>query len=161
MSEVCFFFFKQKTAYEISECDWSTDVSSSDPSGTIGIEGFTIAEITLDGMVILDHLPSSNGVYKIIYFRVAESGNGRLHFITRNIIFLRTANASAEIFELFAEIPRLESGKTRTSYNGITLTLAAVTSRTDFVAQWLIGCIDRRILLCIGVKAREPRDRSR
>src|SRR6056300_1886934 len=25
-----FFFFKQKTAYEISECDWSSDVCSSD-----------------------------------------------------------------------------------------------------------------------------------
>src|SRR5210317_880025 len=36
-SDVCssdprrFFFFKQKTAYEISECDWSSDVCSSDP----------------------------------------------------------------------------------------------------------------------------------
>ena len=27
---MCFFFFKQKTAYEISECDWSSDVCSSD-----------------------------------------------------------------------------------------------------------------------------------
>src|SRR6056300_1796978 len=27
---VFFFFFKQKTAYEISECDWSSDVCSSD-----------------------------------------------------------------------------------------------------------------------------------
>ena len=26
----CFFFFKQKTAYEIKECDWSSDVCSSD-----------------------------------------------------------------------------------------------------------------------------------
>ena len=26
MSELCFFFFKQKTAYEIKECDWSSDV---------------------------------------------------------------------------------------------------------------------------------------
>src|SRR5210317_2479347 len=25
-----FFFFKQKTAYEFSECDWSSDVCSSD-----------------------------------------------------------------------------------------------------------------------------------
>src|SRR6056300_1504776 len=25
-----FFFFKHKTAYEISECDWSSDVCSSD-----------------------------------------------------------------------------------------------------------------------------------
>ena len=27
-----FFFFKQKTAYEIKECDWSSDVCSSDLS---------------------------------------------------------------------------------------------------------------------------------
>src|SRR5210317_453068 len=26
----CFFFFKQKTAYDISECAWSSDVCSSD-----------------------------------------------------------------------------------------------------------------------------------
>ena len=27
---ICFFFFKQKTAYEIRNCDWSSDVCSSD-----------------------------------------------------------------------------------------------------------------------------------
>ena len=27
---VCIFFFKQKTAYEIYQCDWSSDVCSSD-----------------------------------------------------------------------------------------------------------------------------------
>ena len=27
---VLFFFFKQKTAYEIYQCDWSSDVCSSD-----------------------------------------------------------------------------------------------------------------------------------
>ena len=35
-----FFFFKQKTAYEIKECDWSSDVCSSDLS-----EGKTYYEI--------------------------------------------------------------------------------------------------------------------
>src|SRR5881394_4182198 len=29
-SDVCFFVFKQKTAYEIGWCDWSSDVCSSD-----------------------------------------------------------------------------------------------------------------------------------
>src|SRR5213596_4173337 len=29
----CFFFFKQKTAYEIRPCDWSSDVCSSDLPG--------------------------------------------------------------------------------------------------------------------------------
>ena len=27
---IVFFFFKQKTAYEIVDCDWSSDVCSSD-----------------------------------------------------------------------------------------------------------------------------------
>ena len=30
MSILFFFFFKQKTAYEIYQCDWSSDVCSSD-----------------------------------------------------------------------------------------------------------------------------------
>ena len=30
-----FFFFKQKTAYEIKECDWSSDVCSSDLKTTL------------------------------------------------------------------------------------------------------------------------------
>ena len=33
---VLFFFFKQKTAYEIRNCDWSSDVCSSDLSCTEG-----------------------------------------------------------------------------------------------------------------------------
>ena len=30
---ILFFFFKQKTAYEIYQCDWSSDVCSSDLGG--------------------------------------------------------------------------------------------------------------------------------
>ena len=30
-----FFFFKQKTAYEIYQCDWSSDVCSSDLCGSV------------------------------------------------------------------------------------------------------------------------------
>ena len=32
---VFFFFFKQKTAYEIYQCDWSSDVCSSDLAGRV------------------------------------------------------------------------------------------------------------------------------
>src|SRR5881397_1885312 len=37
-----FFFFKQKTAYEMAQCDWSSDVCSSDlggytPTGSLSI----------------------------------------------------------------------------------------------------------------------------
>src|SRR3546814_3503133 len=33
----CFFFFKQKTAYEMRISDWSSDVCSSDLIGRIGV----------------------------------------------------------------------------------------------------------------------------
>ena len=33
-----FFFFKQKTAYEIYQCDWSSDVCSSDLLFFLGIQ---------------------------------------------------------------------------------------------------------------------------
>src|SRR3546814_7182843 len=41
---MCFFFFKQKTAYEMRISDWSSDVCSSDL-----LTGFTIAG-ALDGL---------------------------------------------------------------------------------------------------------------
>src|SRR3546814_4452207 len=34
--DVCFFFFKQKTAYELRISDWSSDVCSSDLAKRIG-----------------------------------------------------------------------------------------------------------------------------
>ena len=40
MCYVCFFFFKQKTAYEIGTGDWSSDVCSSDlvaPGGILAL----------------------------------------------------------------------------------------------------------------------------
>src|SRR3546814_10589673 len=35
MSEFCFFFFKQKTAYEMRISDWSSDVCSSDLDSSV------------------------------------------------------------------------------------------------------------------------------
>src|SRR5881275_2307641 len=40
LSSSCFFFFfKQKTAYEIVPCDWSSDVCSSDLVTVLGAAG--------------------------------------------------------------------------------------------------------------------------
>src|SRR5213596_3961028 len=36
---IFFFFFKQKTAYEIRPCDWSSDVCSSDLAAGDGVRG--------------------------------------------------------------------------------------------------------------------------
>ena len=41
-----FFFFKQKTAYEIKECDWSSDVCSSDLIST------TSSKLSLVGFIL-------------------------------------------------------------------------------------------------------------
>src|SRR3546814_5403182 len=54
-----FFFFKQKTAYEMRISDWSSDVCSSDlmdqlplPSGLLDVGGIRVA----DGVVVLETL---------------------------------------------------------------------------------------------------------
>ena len=53
----CFFFFKQKTAYEIKECDWSSDVCSSDlsflPSGLVPNQNLASKQF--------QHVPTSIG----------------------------------------------------------------------------------------------------
>ena len=38
---ISFFFFKQKTAYEVRNCDWSSDVCSSD-LGNNCLEGYLL-----------------------------------------------------------------------------------------------------------------------
>ena len=43
-----FFFFKQKTAYEIYQCDWSSDVCSSDLAEATGL----ICRIPLVGFTL-------------------------------------------------------------------------------------------------------------
>src|SRR3546814_5473413 len=52
----CFFFFKQKTAYEMRISDWSSDVCSSD-LGRLHIQGHRFAgrviELQQNGAVIL------------------------------------------------------------------------------------------------------------
>ena len=46
--EFCFFFFKQKTAYEIYQCDWSSDVCSSDLGDTLNIYG---SKLIVSGLI--------------------------------------------------------------------------------------------------------------
>ena len=40
-----FFFFKQKTAYEIKECDWSSDVCSSDLGDGMVVIGEKVSDV--------------------------------------------------------------------------------------------------------------------
>src|SRR3546814_12834747 len=71
---VVFFFFKQKTAYEMRISDWSSDVCSSDLSATGEITGTAgISELGASGDVMLSLL---NG---------AMAGRGRLEVSTQGI----------------------------------------------------------------------------
>src|SRR3546814_2417196 len=48
--DLCFFFFKQKTAYEMRISDWSSDVCSSD---LLGIEHAVLAGMSQGGYLSL------------------------------------------------------------------------------------------------------------
>src|SRR3546814_4092508 len=69
-SSLLFFFFKQKTAYEMRISDWSSDVCSSDLTALIAWavmpfdEGWVISDINV-GILYLFAI-SSLGVYGII-----------------------------------------------------------------------------------------------
>ena len=44
-----FFFFKQKTAYEVYQCDWSSDVCSSDLGEIVRVKIMKASALTLFG----------------------------------------------------------------------------------------------------------------
>ena len=52
-----FFFFKQKTAYEIYQCDWSSDVCSSDLEITQAVKQQTGRDLDLRGDIKLSVFP--------------------------------------------------------------------------------------------------------
>ena len=58
-----FFFFKQKTAYEIYQCDWSSDVCSSDL--WIGSDGNTLPR--LESWQVMHPLPYGEVITEDVY----------------------------------------------------------------------------------------------
>src|SRR3546814_6679991 len=57
----CFFFFKQKTAYEMRISDWSSDVCSSDLAAAGGVE---------DGTVGLEAALVDGGDHRVAVFQI-------------------------------------------------------------------------------------------
>ena len=53
-----FFFFKQKTAYEIKECDWSSDVCSSDLGSLIIMVSFKT--VPQESVIVTMYVPAVN-----------------------------------------------------------------------------------------------------
>ena len=47
--DICVFFFKQKTAYEIYQCDWSSDVCSSDLDCMVAISSSLVRPLVSSG----------------------------------------------------------------------------------------------------------------
>src|SRR3546814_5821868 len=88
-----FFFFKQKTAYEMRISDWSSDVCSSDL--LVGAEESQLGELLGDGAAALDD-PSRHGVARgstedapgidaavVVEAPVLDGEEGILHMIDR------------------------------------------------------------------------------
>ncbi len=72
---IYFFFFKQKTAYEIKECDWSSDVCSSDlkenpPPHAITHEwaGLTYINVVWQDNMVTGMLKNFMGSFIIVFF---------------------------------------------------------------------------------------------
>ena len=68
-----FFFFKQKTAYEIYQCDWSSDVCSSDLREKLTEK----AKIELEDYV--EKAVKENEEKFVKFFNEAQAINTRLH----------------------------------------------------------------------------------
>ena len=62
-NQMMFFFFKQKTAYEITASDWSSDVCSSDLPEPRSIGLYTRGkQLILGNILLAGHLAEAPGV---------------------------------------------------------------------------------------------------
>ena len=69
------FFFKQKTAYEIKECDWSSDVCSSDLTHKPKIGSRKLPKKPLYCLVVGDTRPESpaNNIFYLVLSKIEGS----------------------------------------------------------------------------------------
>mgnify|MGYP007087664070 CR=1 FL=1 len=91
----CFFvfFFKQKTAYEILTCDWSSDVCSSDLNPTadpVSLTGYTLTLSQIDTIVNIRNIPFEVGNYEYtLTARVRLFNDGEARFQAGEQIYFR------------------------------------------------------------------------
>src|SRR3546814_17618162 len=72
--ESCFFFFKQKTAYEMRISDWSSDVCSSDLLLEVIIDPVALESYNLDATDIVEMVTKSN---LVVAAGALDTGQGR------------------------------------------------------------------------------------
>ena len=91
-----FFFFKQKTAYEIKECDWSSDVCSSDLKAAADYIQYEVLpayyltgklpSVDLSELFIWGEAPQKNAYWRNIYKKLI--GYIVIFILVAYIIFL-------------------------------------------------------------------------
>src|SRR3546814_21047684 len=75
MCSSCFFFFKQKTAYEMRISDWSSDVCSSDLEVDLGVAVFIEGEEEYGSRSFAQFLSDNLEALRADAIVVADSGN--------------------------------------------------------------------------------------
>src|SRR3546814_684845 len=81
---MCFFFFKQKTAYEMRISDWSSDVCSSDLSAATRGTGEVGEDVTLNAKTIADIPHRLNAPYPEVAEVRGEVYMSRAEFLAIN-----------------------------------------------------------------------------
>src|SRR3546814_19408873 len=80
-----FFFFKQKTAYEMRISDWSSDVCSSDLSRTKPLIRLVLNQI---GRRLTEDLKSKDGRHRLLLMLDEFPALGRLDFFESALAFM-------------------------------------------------------------------------
>src|SRR5881396_3242212 len=117
----CFFFFKQKTAYEMVRSDWSSDVCSSD---LIGTGPFWVTSETASERVIRATPMSDARELPAITFRVFSAGGAR-DALDEGVDLLVTSDPT--VLDYAARRPELEAVPLEWDRTYVLLAPAAVS----------------------------------
>ena len=94
-----FFLFKQKTAYEIYQCDWSSDVCSSDLGQGGAVTVMATDSVTISGASLDGEVPS--GLFALAQSETAQAQGGNVTITAgQDIQLTNGASITAESFGL-------------------------------------------------------------
>ena len=130
-----FFFFKQKTAYEIKECDWSSDVCSSDliyRSKKINYDLSEVVSLKINADLYLLHLVFNNLLKNAVLYsppgsiiHILASAEEQPGHVVIRISDKGPGVPEEKIARLFTRFYRLDSSRSRGSGgSGLGLSIA-------------------------------------